>query len=60
MKIQPSVTNEVLDLCDQREQLKQKYTSSEVEIEHRKVNREVRRKMKAASKELSSGRAAWC
>ena len=48
-KIQPWVTNETLDLCDQREQLKQKYTSPEVV--YRKVNREVRRKMKAAKEE---------
>ena len=51
-KIQPWVTNEVLDLCDQRRQLKQKqYTSTEVELEYRKVNREVRKKMKAAKEE---------
>ena len=29
MKIQPWVTNKVLDLCNRREQLKQKYTSTE-------------------------------
>ena len=46
-KIQPWVTNEVLDLSDQREQLKQKYTSTEAGLEYRKVNREVRRKMNA-------------
>ena len=48
-KIQPWVTIEVLDLCDQRQQLKQqKYASTEAGLEHRKVNREVGRKMKAA------------
>ena len=47
-KIQPWVTNEVLDRSDQREQLNQKYTSTEAGLEHRKVNREVGRKMKAA------------
>ena len=35
-KIQPWVTNEVLDLSDQREQLKQKYTSTEAGLEYRK------------------------
>ena len=50
-KIQPWVTNEVLDLCDQRRQLKQqKYKSTEAGLEYRKVNREVRKKMKAAKK----------
>ena len=42
-KIQPLVTNETLDLCDQRWQLKQQqYTSTEIGLEYRKVNREVR------------------
>ena len=35
-KIQPWVTNEVFDLSDQREQLKQKYTSTEAGQEYRK------------------------
>ena len=44
-KIQPWVTNEVLDLCHQRQQPKQqKYTSTEAGLEYRKVNREVRKK----------------
>ena len=35
-KIQPWVTNEVLDLCDQRRQLKQqRYTSIESGLEYR-------------------------
>ena len=47
-KVQPWVTNKVMDLGDQRRQLKQhKYTSTEAELEYRKVNREVRKKMKA-------------
>ena len=53
-KTQPWVTNEVLDLCHkrQRQQLKQqKYTSTEAELEYRKVNREVWKKMKAAKRE---------
>ena len=51
-KIQPWVTIEVLDLCDQRQQLKQqKYASTEAGLEHRKVHREVRNKMKAAQGE---------
>ena len=55
-KIQPWVTNEVLDLCDQRRQLKQqKYTSTEAGQECGKVNREVRRKMKAAKEEWIYG-----
>ena len=48
-KIQPWVTNEFLDLCDQRRRLKQqKYTSTEAGVEYRKVNWGVRKKMKAA------------
>ena len=50
-KIQPWVTNEVLDRSDQREQLKQKYTSTEAGLECRKVNRKVRREIKAAKEE---------
>ena len=51
-KIQPWVTNDVLDLCDQRRQPKQqKYTSTEAGQEHRKVNSEVGKKMKAAKEE---------
>ena len=51
-KIQPWVTSGVLDLCDQRRQLKQqKYTSSEAGLEYRKENREVRKKTKAAKEE---------
>ena len=51
-KIQPWVTNKVLDLCDQRRQLKQwKYTSTETGLEYRKVNREVRKKMKTTKEE---------
>ena len=47
-KIQPWVTNEVLDLCDQRRQLKQqRYANTETGLEHKQVNREVRKKMKA-------------
>ena len=43
-----------MDLCDQRRQLKQqKYTSTEAELEYRKVNKEVRKKIKAAKKELT-------
>ena len=49
-KIQPWVTNEVLDLCDQRRQLKQqKYTNTETGLEHTQVNREVRKKMKVVT-----------
>ena len=49
-KIQPWVTNEVLDLCDQRRQLKQqKYTNTETGLEHNQVNREVRKKMKVVT-----------
>ena len=39
-KIQLWVTSKVLDLCDQRQQLQQKYTSTEAGPEYRKVNRE--------------------
>ena len=50
--IQPWVTNEVLDLRNEKRQLKpQKYTSTEAGLEYRKVNREVRKKMKAAKEE---------
>ena len=48
-KIQSWVTNKVLDLCDQRWQLKQqKYTST---LEYRKVKREVKKKVQAAKEE---------
>ena len=51
-KIQLWVTNKVLDLCDQRLQLKQKkHTSTEAGLEYRKVNREVRKKKNAAKEE---------
>ena len=51
-KIQPWVTNKVLDLCDQRRQLKQwKYTSTETGLEYRKVNGKVRKNLKAAREE---------
>ncbi|XP_076454867.1 uncharacterized protein LOC143289703 [Babylonia areolata] len=48
-KIQPWVTNEVLDLCDKRQELrKKKHSGNEARTEHQQVNREVRTKMKAA------------
>ena len=51
-KVQPWFTNDVLDLCHQRNQLKQhKYTGNEAGLEHRKVNREVRKKTKAAKED---------
>ena len=50
-KIQLWVTNKVLDLSDRRQQLKQKYTSTEAGLECRKVNRKVRREIKAAKEE---------
>ena len=51
-KIQPWVSNKVLDLCEQRGQQKQlQYTSTAAELEYRKVNREFRNKMKAAKEE---------
>ena len=55
-RIRPWITNKVLDLCDRRRQLKQrKYTSTEAgvgySLEYRNVNREVRKKMKAAKEE---------
>ena len=41
-----------MDSCDQRRELKQqKYTGTEVGQEYRKVNREVRKKMKATKEE---------
>ena len=46
------VTNELLDLYEQRQQLRQqKYISTEAGLQYRKVNREVRRKVKAAKEE---------
>ena len=47
------VSNEVLDPCNLRLLLKkQKYTSTEAGLhEYRKMNREVRKKMKAAKEE---------
>ena len=43
------VTDKVLDLYEQRQQLK--YTSSGAGLEYRKVNREVREKMRPAMEE---------
>ena len=52
MKVQLWATNQVLDLCDQRRQLKQqKYTSTESGLEYRKASREIRKKMTAAKEE---------
>ena len=51
-KIQPWITNKVMDLCDQRWQLKQhKYINTEAGLEYRKMNTEVMKKMKAAKEE---------
>ena len=51
-KIQLWATNEVLDLCHRRRQLKQqKYTSTEAGQEYRRVNRDVGNKMNEAKKE---------
>ena len=51
-KIQPLITNEVLDSCDQKLQMKQQeYTSTEARLEYRKANRKARKKMKAAKEE---------
>ena len=51
-KIQPWATNEVLNMCDQRRKLKQlRYTSTEVGQGYRKLNREIRKKMKAAKEQ---------
>ena len=51
-KFQFWVINEILDLCDHRLQLKlQKYTSTEAGLEYRKMNREVKKKLKAAKEE---------
>ena len=48
-KIQLWVTQEVLDLCDQRWQLKQqKHTGTEAGLKYRKVNGEVRKKMEGS------------
>ena len=46
------VRNKVLNQCDQRRQLRQqKYPSTKAGLEYRNVNREVRKKMKAAKEE---------
>ena len=50
--IRPWDTTEVLDVCDQRRQVRQqKYASTEAGLEDRKVNEEVTKKMKAAKEE---------
>ena len=47
-QIKPWVTDEVLDLCDRKRQLRrQKHTSTEALLKYRKVNRVARKKMKA-------------
>jgi exonuclease III len=51
-KNKPWVTNEILDLCDKRRELRHdKYTSQESRTEYQKANREVRKKMKEAKEE---------
>ena len=51
-KIQSWVTNKVLNLRDQKWQLKQqKYTSTKTGLEYRKVNGKVRKNLKAAREE---------
>ena len=51
-KTQPWVTNEVLDLCDRRRELKgKKHTSDEARANYQKAHREVRTKMRAAKEE---------
>ena len=46
-------TNEVLDLCNQRQQLRQqKYTNSEAGLEYKKVNREARKKIEGQCKNI--------
>ena len=48
-KIQPWVTNEVLDLCDKRRELRgAKHTSDEARRQYQQVHREVRQNMRAA------------
>ena len=48
-RIQPWVSNEVLDLCDKRRELKRKRrTSNDTMALYRRVHREVRQKMRAA------------
>ena len=50
--IRPWDTTEVLDVCDQRRQVRQqKYARTEAGLEDRKVNEEVTKKMKAAKEE---------
>ncbi|XP_071491824.1 uncharacterized protein [Diadema antillarum] len=45
----PWVTTVVLDLCDKRRELRHaKHTSHEARIQYREMNREIRKKMKAA------------
>ena len=51
-KIQPWVTNEVLDLCNKRRELrKRKYANDKARMEYRQAHGEVRKKMKAAKEE---------
>ena len=48
-QIKPWVTDEVLDLCDRKRQLRrQKHTSTEAGLEYKNENREVRKVLKAA------------
>ncbi|XP_071500074.1 uncharacterized protein [Diadema antillarum] len=48
----PWVTTEVLDLCDKRRELRHaKHTSHEARIQYREMNREVRKKVKAAKED---------
>lgn len=51
-KIKPWVTQEVLDLCDKRRQLRaQKHTNDEARVQYQQAHRDVRKKMKEVKEE---------
>lgn len=59
-KNQPWVTNEVIDLCDERRKLKGKRnTSYDARAQYRTVHNTVRKKMKEAKQKIA-GRPVFC
>ena len=54
-KGKPSVTPEMLDLCDQRRDLKKKISESEAAKDYREIQRKIRTEMKMAKETWIQG-----
>lgn len=58
-KIQPWVTDEVLELCDKRRELRcKKYSCPKGKLEYQQTNKAVRRKMKGAKENWRADQCA--